>query len=242
MLLSHLSRVPAPRHPLHRRAQLWSYQIPFFCPPFNLCFQGCCWQGAPPQLSPLRGVDDPPHRHGCPISSIQSRCRGTAPSVVVAPPPPAREGGLPALRKQVSPPLSPCSRDPPGHLCCGERLLCPGLCSWSKQNPKLRVGRDAKGAQGRGEGCRAPLPCANQKCLPVCSKGHAGTVPRTGWEQWVPEEEREGVTSPSCLAMGELLIALCRRESGPLSFLHGQWGGAASWLGRDRSGAAAAPA
>lgn len=84
------------------------------------------------------------------------------------------------------------------------------------------------------KGAEPPLPCANQKCLPVCSKGHAGTVPRTRGEQWVLEEEREGVTSPSCLAVGELLIALCRCESGPLvlSFLHGQcrvqaagWGG-----------------
>lgn len=96
-------------------------------------------------------------------------------------------------------------------------MLCPGLCSWSKQDPKqdpkLRVGQDAKGAQGRGEGHRATPPVQTRRV----SQGAVRDMPGL-------EEQREGVTSPSCLALGELLIALCCRESGPLvlSFLHGQ--------------------
>lgn len=58
-------------------------------------------------------------------------------------------------------------------------MLCSRICSWSKEDPEVRVRQDVKGAWGRGEGCRA-TPRANQKGLLVCAKGHAGAVMRTG--------------------------------------------------------------
>ncbi|XP_029884602.1 WAS/WASL-interacting protein family member 1-like [Aquila chrysaetos chrysaetos] len=134
-------RSPLPSTPLHLRAPLCSYQSSYHLP-YNLCFQGCCWQDAPSAaFSPT--ADTQPHP-----SSVSPRGRGT-----------------PCPSEAVFTSLSPCNKDSPpppprpDHLCCGKRLLCPGLCSWSKQDPKLRAGQDAKGARGRGGGHRATPPC-----------------------------------------------------------------------------------
>lgn len=144
----------APQHPpaLTCTALPLTRPLSSTCP--SVSASGVLLAGCPPQLSPLRGGDEPPP----PPPQIPQQQHLAPPrrhSPIRAPLTPPEDGGLPAPPKQVSPPFpfavgTPAR--PPDHLCCGQRLLCPGLCSCSNRDPRLRAGRDAKGALGWGEG------------------------------------------------------------------------------------------
>lgn len=140
----------------------------------------------PLQLSPLWGAGDPPPP---PLLRMPHQQRSVplqrhSPTRVV--PPPAKGDSQPLRSRfhththtplsQVSPPLSPCHRDPPIIRAAGRGRS----ARRSKQDPKLRVGRDAEAARKGGAEPPPPTPPVyTSRGLPVCSEVCAAAVPRT---------------------------------------------------------------